>query len=107
MLCSVRAWPEPIRLSTWMVTYPYRPIRADPDRLARCLGEVGGDLRLGGQFRASFFASGWEGSGRVHEREPPQHCLVLTTELGEPDEHARAQWGELLPTYQQLAATAR
>jgi len=37
----------------------------DPDRLASWLGEVEGDLRLGGEFRARFFASGWEGTGRV------------------------------------------
>src|SRR6266576_7353514 len=31
----------------------------DPRRLARWLGEVEGDLHLGGEFRARFFASGW------------------------------------------------
>jgi uncharacterized protein YndB with AHSA1/START domain len=31
----------------------------DPRRLARWLGKVEGDLRLGGEFRAHFFASGW------------------------------------------------
>src|ERR1700760_529181 len=36
----------------------------DPGRLARWLGECEGDLRLGGEFRARFFASGWEGTGR-------------------------------------------
>ena len=34
----------------------------DPLRLARWLGEVEGDLRLGGEYRARFFASGWEGT---------------------------------------------
>ena len=33
----------------------------DPGRLARWLGEVDGDLRLGGEFRARFFASGMGG----------------------------------------------
>ena len=37
----------------------------DPPRLAAWLGEVEGDLRPGGEFRAHFFASGWEGTGRV------------------------------------------
>lgn len=60
----------------------------DPGRLARWLGEVEGDLRAGGQFRARFFASGWEGTGRVEVCEPPQRFLVLTTEVGEADEHA-------------------
>ena len=35
----------------------------DPARIARWLGEVEGDLRLGGEFRAHFsLASGWEGT---------------------------------------------
>jgi uncharacterized protein YndB with AHSA1/START domain len=42
----------------------------DPPRLARWIGEVEGDLRLGGEFRAHFFASGWEGTGRVEACEP-------------------------------------
>jgi uncharacterized protein YndB with AHSA1/START domain len=60
----------------------------DPRRLARWLGEIGGDLRLGGEFRAHFFASGWEGTGRVEACEPPQRLLVLTKGANEPDEHA-------------------
>jgi len=60
----------------------------DPSRLGRWLGEVEGDLRLGGQFHARFFASGWEGTGRVAACEPPQRLLVLTTETGEAEEHA-------------------
>ena len=58
----------------------------DPRRLARWLGEVEGDLRLGGEFRAHFFASGWEGTGRVDVCEPPQHLLVLTKDPDEPYE---------------------
>ena len=50
----------------------------DPGRLARWLGDVDGDLRLGGEFRARFFASGWEGTGRIAECQPPRHLLVLT-----------------------------
>jgi len=63
----------------------------DPRRLARWLGEVEGDLRPGGEFRAHFFASGWEGTGRVEVCEPPQRLLVLTRAADEPDatdEHA-------------------
>jgi uncharacterized protein YndB with AHSA1/START domain len=60
----------------------------DPQRLARWLGEVEGDLRLGGEFRAHFFASGWEGTGRVEVCEPPQRLLVLTKDAEEPDEGA-------------------
>ena len=130
----------------------------DPHRLARWLGEVEGDLRLGGEFRARFLASGWEGTGRVEACEPPRHLLVLTKMTGETDEHAieatlaadgnrtilvweergmppdqlaaygagvqvhvedlaahiagrercnaDARWNELLPAYQELAASA-
>jgi uncharacterized protein YndB with AHSA1/START domain len=59
----------------------------DPPRLARWLGEVQGDLRLGGEFRARFFASGWEGTGRVEACEPPRRLLVLTMQPGKPQEH--------------------
>lgn len=37
----------------------------DPVRLARWLGEVDGEPHQGGEFRARFFASGWEGTCRV------------------------------------------
>src|SRR6476659_9202158 len=57
----------------------------DPGRLARWLGEVEGDLRLGGEFRARFFASGWEGTGRVDVCEPPQRLLILTSSPDQPD----------------------
>ena len=60
----------------------------DPGRLARWLGEFEGDLRLGGEFRARFFASGWEGTGRVEVCEPPRHLLVMTKVDGQADEHA-------------------
>src|SRR5215469_7943669 len=50
----------------------------DPGRLARWLGEFEGDLRLGGEFRARFFASGWEGTGRVDVCEPSRRLLVVT-----------------------------
>jgi uncharacterized protein YndB with AHSA1/START domain len=59
----------------------------DPVRLARWLGEVEGDLRLGGEFRARFFSSGWEGTGRVEACEPPRRLLLLTMQPGQPDEH--------------------
>ncbi len=57
----------------------------DPDRLVRWLGEVEGDLRLGGEFRAHYFASGWEGTGRVEECEPPQRLVIRTKSPDEPD----------------------
>ncbi len=57
----------------------------DPRRLARWLGEVEGDLHQGGEFRARFFASGWEGTGRVEVCQPPQRLLILTKSSDEPD----------------------
>ena len=59
----------------------------DPRRLARWMGEVDGDLRLGGEFRARFFASGWEGTGRVEACEPPRRLLLLTKQPGQSYEH--------------------
>ena len=57
----------------------------DPSRLSDWIGEVEGDLRLGGEFRFRFFATGSEGTGRVEACEPPRRLLV-TMALGEPDE---------------------
>lgn len=54
----------------------------DPARLARWLGEVEGDLRLGGELRARFF-DGWEGTGRVEACEPPKR-LVLSMHDADP-----------------------
>jgi uncharacterized protein YndB with AHSA1/START domain len=63
----------------------------EPRQLAGWLGEVEGDLRPGGEFRARFFASGWEGTGRVETCAPPRRLLVLTRDADKPDvlhEHA-------------------
>jgi len=60
----------------------------DPRRLARWLGEVEGDLRLGGEFRAHFFASGWEGTGRVEACEPPRRFSIVSRDPGEPNENS-------------------
>src|ERR1700680_4019556 len=59
----------------------------DPLRLARWMGEVEGDLRLGGEFRARFFSSGGEGTGNGEACEPPRRLLLLTKQPGQPDEH--------------------
>src|SRR5713101_2977788 len=56
----------------------------DPGRLARWLGDVEGDLRLGGEYRFRFFASGSEGTGRVEACAPPRR-LLLAHGLGQPD----------------------
>ena len=55
----------------------------DPDRLARWYGDVEGDLRLGGEYRARLHASGWEGTGRVEACEPPRRLLLVTEGPGE------------------------
>jgi uncharacterized protein YndB with AHSA1/START domain len=61
----------------------------DPRRLARWIGEVAGDLRLGGEFRARF-ASGWEGTGRVDACEPARRLLLTMRDAdpqpGQPEE---------------------
>jgi uncharacterized protein YndB with AHSA1/START domain len=57
----------------------------DPRRLARWIGKVEGDLRLGGEFHRYFYASGAEGTGRVDACEPPR-LLLLTMSPGQPDE---------------------
>jgi uncharacterized protein YndB with AHSA1/START domain len=57
----------------------------DPGRLARWIGEVEGDLRLGGEYRYNFFASGSKGTGRVEACEPPRR-LLLTMDLDQPDD---------------------
>lgn len=50
-----------------------------PDRLARWIASVSGDLSVGGVFTARF-TSGWEGSGRVDVCERPHRLLVTTWE---------------------------
>jgi uncharacterized protein YndB with AHSA1/START domain len=62
----------------------------DPRRLARWMGEVEGDLRLGGEFRARVLASGAEATGRVDACEPPRRLLLTMRDAdpqpGQPDE---------------------
>jgi uncharacterized protein YndB with AHSA1/START domain len=57
----------------------------DPTRLARWLGDVHGDLRAGGEFRAHYLASGWEGTGRVELCEPPHRLRLVTSSPDQPD----------------------
>jgi uncharacterized protein YndB with AHSA1/START domain len=61
-----------------------------PDRLARWIATVTGDLRVGGTIHASF-TSTWTGPGRVEECEPPRH-LLLTMEPETEDETAMEAW---------------
>ncbi len=56
----------------------------DPRRLAQWYGEVEGDLRPGGEYRARLFASGWEGRGHIEACEPPRRLLVRTKHVRAP-----------------------
>ena len=56
------------------------------ERLARWYGEVEGDLRGGGGFRASVHASGWKGTGRVEACEPPRRFVVVSKDPDGPHE---------------------
>jgi uncharacterized protein YndB with AHSA1/START domain len=56
----------------------------DPQRLARWIADVEGDLRVGGVAQARF-TSGWEGPGRIEACEPPHH-LVARMSPGTADE---------------------
>jgi uncharacterized protein YndB with AHSA1/START domain len=57
----------------------------DPQRLARWIATVEGDLRLGGEFWARFTSSCWEGPGRVDVCDPPRR-LRLTMSPGQDDQ---------------------
>jgi uncharacterized protein YndB with AHSA1/START domain len=56
----------------------------DPDRLARWIGVVEGDLRVGGTIQVRF-TSGWEGPGRVEICRQPER-LMLVMAPGSADE---------------------
>lgn len=56
----------------------------EPQRLARWIATVEGDLRVGGTVHAKF-TSTWEGPGRIDVCEPPNRLLV-TMQPGTDDE---------------------
>jgi uncharacterized protein YndB with AHSA1/START domain len=62
----------------------------EPERLARWIAEVSGDLRVGGTIHATF-TSTWTGPGRVDVCERPHH-LLLTMEPGTEDEAQIEAW---------------
>ena len=68
-----------VRVESWYATEAEDLWEAltRPERLARWLGVVDGDLRLGGAFSATF-VSGWSGPGLVEVCEPPRRLLVRT-----------------------------
>ena len=61
-----------------------------PERLARWIAEVSGDLREGGTIEA-VFTSTWNGSGRIDACDAPNH-LLLTMEPGTSDEAQIEAW---------------
>ncbi len=58
----------------------------DPARLARWYGDVEGDLRQGGEYRARLHASGWAGTGRIEACEPRHRLLLVTRQADASDE---------------------
>ena len=60
----------------------------DTQRLANWYGDIEGELRVGGRYRARIHASGWEGTGRVEECEPPQRFRVVSKDPDEPNENS-------------------
>ena len=61
-----------------------------PERLARWLAEVSGDLRVGGTVQA-VFTSTWTGPVRIEACEAPHH-LLLTMEPGAAEETQLEAW---------------
>ena len=62
----------------------------NPERLARWIARVSGDLRAGGSIHA-VFTSTWTGPGRIDACERPHH-LLLTMEPGTRDEAQIEAW---------------
>jgi uncharacterized protein YndB with AHSA1/START domain len=62
----------------------------NPERLARWIAKVSGDLRVGGSIHA-VFTSTWTGPARIDACEKPHH-LLLTTEPGTSDEAQIEAW---------------
>jgi uncharacterized protein YndB with AHSA1/START domain len=62
----------------------------NPERLARWIAQVSGDLRVGGSIQA-VFTSTWSGAGRIDVCERPHHLLV-TTQPGTDEEAQIEAW---------------
>jgi uncharacterized protein YndB with AHSA1/START domain len=52
----------------------------DPKRVGQWYGTVSGDLRVGGEFTAVVFASGWDGHGRIDDCDPQRRLAVTMWE---------------------------
>jgi uncharacterized protein YndB with AHSA1/START domain len=62
----------------------------EPERLARWLAEVSGDLHIGGTIHATF-TSTWTGPGRIEACDSPHH-LLLTMQPGTDEEAQIEAW---------------
>jgi hypothetical protein len=56
-----------------------------PERLGQWLGSLEGGFGVGDEFRARFFATGWEGTCRVETCAHAERLRILTRSDGEPD----------------------
>ncbi len=61
-----------------------------PERLARWIAEVSGDLRVGGRIQA-VFTSTWSGPARIDACDAPDH-LLITSAPGSVDETCIEVW---------------
>jgi uncharacterized protein YndB with AHSA1/START domain len=61
-----------------------------PERLARWIAQVAGDLRVGGKIHATFTSS-WDGPGRIEVCDRPHH-LMMTMEPDTEDETVMEAW---------------
>jgi uncharacterized protein YndB with AHSA1/START domain len=61
-----------------------------PERLARWIAEVSGDLRVGGTIHTTFTSS-WTGAGRIEICDRPHH-LLLTMEPDTDDDTELEAW---------------
>jgi uncharacterized protein YndB with AHSA1/START domain len=61
-----------------------------PERLARWIARVDGEMWIGGMIHA-VFTSSWTGLARIEACDAPHHLLV-TTEPGTPDEGQIEAW---------------
>jgi uncharacterized protein YndB with AHSA1/START domain len=62
----------------------------EPERLARWIAEVSGDLQIGGTIHA-VFTSTWTGPGRIEACDSPHH-LLLTMQPDTEDEAQIEAW---------------
>ena len=61
-----------------------------PERLARWIARVDGDMRVGGTIQA-VFTSSWTGPGRIEVCDAPRH-LLLTTQPGTEEQGQIEAW---------------